>query len=249
MDLEYIPVVRDRRNPKSIINCVTPKYQQLIEALPDELLELPETELCFKAFGSMTPDENWSRLKINFWREYDTAQKDFGGKIDFKEVARGVCGEKHLAKLFQSHPDNFAYLLSRPIEYATQMDDLHGLAIREMRQILEMKVGFDAESGLPDTKLLQAKIQIFKYVDSKQKGAPIQKIETNSVQKNLNVNVEATPEEISRFKTLEEVDRRLRELEQQAPLALVEAKAIVDVLPVDRSVSHNGGRHIDTIKK
>lgn len=248
MELEYYPPAKDRRNPKSIINCVTGKYQALIENVADDLLEMPETELSRLCFGKHGPDENWARLKINFWREYEASQKEFGGKVDFRNVGKGVCGERHLLKLFTEDHARFAFILSRPLEYATQMEDLHALAINEMRSILTMEVGYDPETMLPDTKLLQAKIQIFKYVDSKQKGAPV--IKTESTQKNLNVNVEATPEDLQKFKSVEEIDERLKELERLANQALPPGTNLLDVtevLPTDRSVSHNGGRHVDCI--
>ena len=237
-----IPIQLDRRLPDSLINHSPQEFIKCLEALPQEVLDLDIDELAKNAYpigGLNSVPSKIFHLRLSLEREL-VSTKDFPARvIDIDRVVKGICSRRHFFTLIKD-PYIFAMILLPPGEYSIQMEDLLQLSIPEMRRILMLPDTFDPMSGQVDSRLLAVKMKLFMYIDTRQRGAVTQKTES----KNLNVTIEAKPEDMQKFLSVEDIDKRLAELEaiSREPVCLPPAR---DILPVMRVVSDNGGRHTE----
>jgi len=105
-----------------------------------------------------------------------------------------------------------------------------------MIETLKLPILYNAKTGLPDAQLLTVKQKIYEYVDQRMHGSIIQRQQID--QRSLNVNVDATPEQVSATpESMDELDKKIKALE----LELAQAPSLpppVEVLPVE-SVTEN----------
>lgn len=229
----------NRTDPHSVIQMVTNRFAEAMLSIPEDILSLSETDLVEKYFNSATGvPVVLAKLRVAFWKEYDyQLKKKFGGRIVIAKLVCGICGDRAFFKEVLDKPHALAFLLMRPAEYWNAIEEISQICLPEMRRIMLMREMINEKTGTPDYKLLDLKFKIFQYIDARIHGGFTQKVEN----KNLNVNVEATPEQLEQFKSVEEIDKRLAELERdKAQEALPPGEPPLEILPVQRVVQEAG---------
>ena len=204
-DFPEYTCLKDRTNPRSVINLVANEVGKVIENLPEEMTGLDESELkkiiAVKKEKLLPTDH---RLRVSFWKEYSRAQieKD---KIYSIKVYSGICSREYWEKYILTNPSKVAWITCPPVNFTKALDECLLLGINELRAILE--VPNLNRAGFIDPKILDAKLRALMFIDAKLHGSIVQKVET----KNLNVNVETqVPEE--KKMSVEELDAKIHEL-------------------------------------
>lgn len=214
-----------RDNPRSLINLITPGIQidfmNAYKARP-ELFGLEEEELDDKLrYEGVPPTKLDNALRARFWIEYDTAQAAHRN-MSVRNIIAGLCNDDDLYARILKKPHKVAWLLCRPMDYVTATEEMHMFSLRRMRKTLEQDV---VQHGKFNAKLAEAQIKIFQILDTRVKGAVIQK--------QMNINATIPQSGISTGKNAveqkEELERRLLELERAAEKArnkIIDARVI-----------------------
>jgi hypothetical protein len=195
--------------------------QDAIEQVPDWLFTMDALEL--RAHFQKQAEERglksgWlpsltdERLRNAFWAEYEASFKLNQG-MQMSRVYAGVCSKQCFYESVIKNPARVAWMLCPPTHYMNAMEEALLFGVDQMREILALPhVG---KSGLIDSKLCSVKVEIVKMLDARVKGAVVQKTQA------VNVNVKA--EDVEQVKSMvqgpnnmDEIDRRLRELEQES---------------------------------
>lgn len=191
---------------RSILNLVPTKISEKIslarEAKP-ELFERDERELRKEVLP--TPTDN--RLRLAFWNEYNRAQSE-SNAMKMNAVYAGVCSAQYFHDSYLQRPEHVAWLLCPPAAYQTIMEEALMFGIDQLRDILEMSVV--AKNGQINVKLGELKAKIVAMLDLRVKGA----VMTKNV--NLNLNAEGNVKKAVESNSMEDVDRRIAELEMLA---------------------------------
>jgi hypothetical protein len=213
MSQSLIPL-KDTTNPRSVISLVSPKFQEAILNIPEEYFGIDATEYEKTIGAGDTLTQTDKRLRMAFWLEYDRAQAR-GIGMEMKRVLGGACSEDYFYRVLRN-PKKVAYILIQPVSYELACKDLLDRSVMLLGQILDQIT----HSSKPDPKMYDVAIKIYNILDTRVNGAVVQRVE----QKNLNVNVDAQkgPDSLS----LDEVKKRLQELEKQNPEPrVIEVKA------------------------
>lgn len=227
---------------------VLPGYlKDKIGYLQPAYLEATEEELERSAFDG-PPDIFGSRLKLNFWEEYDAAKKS-GRVMQTTKIVYGVC-TPNLFKKFIDDKWRLAWLIRIPPDYKLSLADIHDLSLAQMREIMTMD-NYDPK-GQPNTKLLEVKFKVAQHVDMRLKGAIIQRIDQRNLNMNVNANADtaARPEDVAL--SMDEIENRLTQLKRKSASLLAPGGVQVDLLSaitaepdtIDVDASPNSNRGI-----
>src|SRR4051794_12800675 len=85
--------MRDKENPRSLINLLPTNVARALEVIPEDMLLQNEEELR----KLVNPDVLEERLRIAFWSEYDAAQRQ-QRKMRIASVYGGLCSSTYFAK-------------------------------------------------------------------------------------------------------------------------------------------------------
>lgn len=218
--------------PRPIVSLVSVQLKEKIEALPPELIDRPEHEILLeirKSNPTWTPSELDFGIRLNFWREYTYAQQH---RIQMRmtDIHKGVCSDRYFNRAVED-PHRLAYILCEFPDEAKKRKLGLSLLWNEMVKLIKSEIKNDLKTGLPDTKTMAQKLDLFKFLYSYEHGLPTQTI--NQTTKNLNYNVEATPQSLSP----EDVNEKIKRLEAQA-LGISHEPQLV--FPVEKVVEEIG---------
>lgn len=232
----------DNSNPISLYSLLPDCLKKAVQLIPDELLNLEEKDLIEKVYGCeqkiLVSDFGMRR---NLWQLYGEAQET-KRQIPTNKIYKGVCTDFTFYNALKS-PHRTAYLITEPTTDRAQASYILGLGWNELRKIMETPISINAKTGTPDTKLMDTKVKIQFYLDQRINGAIIQRIEQTTNQKNLNVNVTATPEQVQAQMSPEQIDARIAELEAQSK-QLSSPKEVKQLLPIE-NIEVEVGRRSD----
>lgn len=192
------------RNPKSVINLVTERLQELMKQLPQALLAMSEKEIRKKLEPGWTEEQ----LRIAFWDEYFLTVDNNNKKMRLEAVYARVCAKDIFYDKIKN-PLTLAYICKPPQDYIYQMRSLLNVGLERFSEILNLPV---KTNGRVDTRLIAEMIKIVTLVDNRVKGAVTQKIQIDGTQKNLNVNVNQNYEPP---KTHQDIEKELRDIEKE----------------------------------
>ncbi len=171
-----------------------------------------------------------SVIRRNFWDEYNRVQADELDAINLTNVFRETCSKETFYKLVRD-PRRLAYMLTEPhrdkvkSQYALDCvwDKIIALAKRDPE--------VNTKTGLPDSKVWDLQLKLFQFLEQQKHGSLIQRIK----QETTNVNVAMDGKDLQKFRSVEEVDRRLAELEAQLqkPIAIASEPRLV--LPIEQA--------------
>jgi hypothetical protein len=204
-ELEPVNPIKDKSEPRSIINITPGNFSRAVELIPDEFFELSEREL--RHNGDCGEIEE--KVRIAFWREYDQAQVA-KRNIHVTNVHKGTCSQQHFYRKVLTNPYKMAYVLTPPQEYALELEEMIAVGFRNLREIMALPLY--TSKGFVDARVAEVKLKIFESVMNRAKGALVYKTES----KNLNVNVDASSGVPTgadgKVITPEELDKKLNEI-------------------------------------
>lgn len=218
-DLEQKPIPRTKQqlepvreiifweegNPTSIINLVSDRLRELMRQLPPALLAMDENEIRRKL------DPSWiqEQMRLAFWDEYFLTIDNNERKMRVQAIyCQSTTRETFYTQI--ENPLFLAFLTKPPAGYVLKMRALLDMAMERMREVL--KYPLEDVNGKLNVKLVAEIIKIATLADNRIKGAVTQKIEIDSTQKNLNVNVNQNYEVP---KTHQDLEKELRDLEKE----------------------------------
>jgi hypothetical protein len=198
------------------LNLLPRFLQDLVLKLPTDYLELDEPGLRRLVFGDAlaVPHPTHERLRISLWDEYDRAVRHRDRQIDIARAIYGTCSMGYFVNKFCAVSENVAYIVQPPTDYTKSLKEMVQLSLSQFRDVLALPN--TKPNGDPNTKLIEAKTKIFQHVEMRLKGAIIQRID----QRNINVNFDGdptqAPREVTEGLTMDEVDEKLKALEQES---------------------------------
>lgn len=198
----------DLQTPNHFINLVPGSVRNQILLIPHELLALSEDSLIIKAYKDATPSDLDYGLRLSFWEEYEDCFKDLKS-MNMSKVCKGLCSYRHFIDTIIYDPIRLTFIITEPAISKQRLKYGYHLSLQEMIKIIKRKEEVNIKTGTTDTKLMDIKFKIFEYLDQRLHGSLIQRQEVKS----LNVNVEATAEQVGYPTTTEEIDKQLRALE------------------------------------
>lgn len=217
-----------------------PKMGDFLLKVPEEYFYIPEEKLVEKAYGpNKRPLQTDRQLKYRIWDLFNRYQHK-NSHLTMAEICKGICYPTALYKLMEV-PERLAYVCIEPFDYWVESEDLFRLSVPEMKQILMLPMEKDQKTNRYDVRLMDLKFKIFQYIDQRQNGTFVQKIETKS----LNVNVDATQK--ANPKTIEEVDAELQKLRKEALDVLPPQQVQPILLPVEQ-VKQEAGKDLHGLK-
>ncbi len=229
-----------RDDPRSVINLVPPNVQSALLVASKshaELFEMDERTLYQHLRGlSMLPGPTDNRLRIGFWNEFERVQHFNLKKMHMPSVYAGVCTQQYFDRFYLGSPTKVAWLLCPPASYVTIATEALSFGLEQLREILSVSPVLP--NGRIDVKLGELQAKIVTMLDQRLKGAVTQRIE----QKNMNLNISTTDKGVAKIAmqgTMEDIERRLKELKkrdrlaQEAPGQAIEAEGVV-VMPAEK---------------
>lgn len=220
------PAVELNTGPGSLVSMLPAKVQQLVEEalfLQPELFNKNESELAkYLAMdqAQVTPTDN--RLRLKFWMEYDRARMAGVQRMTLDNVIAGICYRESFYSTYLSKPAKVAWLLCIPAGYQLKTMETLEFGIDKMREILDMDPEKYGAKAAP--QMLALKQKITDMMNSWIKGAPVQRSLA------VNVHTGRQIQEISTDLSMEELEKRLKDLEKRTKIA---KNIPIDITPED----------------
>lgn len=190
----------------SVINMVPELLRKKIEEVPPDFWEMTEDELIqFTKHGKFNDVD--SKLRITFWAEYNRAF-DSGQMMRISGVVMGVCTSHTFYNRVASDPARLVYVMTPPLNYRVELEDTLNTLIKKLKQVAELPVLND--EGEPNYKNIELILKTFPHVDNRVKGGVVQRVEQKTV------TMSVPPPAIEDATSVNDIDRRLAELEQKS---------------------------------
>lgn len=220
----------DRVNERSFINLLPTMVQNyLIKAqqVKPGLFGLEERQLekILKAINSENrgPSGTENALRMRFWIEYDIAQEETRN-MRMLNIIAGVTDEPTFYRLLLK-PEKVAWLLCKPASYETATEEMHLLALSRLRKILEADPML---GGKLDVRLAEKQLKIFQILDTRVKGAVVQKTISLNAEISAKKAKEAGLLPTNPVEKKLALEKRLAELERSAEQKAGTAGQIID---------------------
>lgn len=199
------------RNPRSVINLVSDRLQELMRQLPQSLLAMSEKEIRRKLDPGWTEEQ----LRIAFWDEYFLTVDNNCKKMRIEAVYARVCAKDIFYDKIKN-PLTLAYMCKPPQDYIYQMRSLLNIGLERFAEILNLPLEVN---GRVDTRLITEIVKIVSIVDNRVKGAVTQKIQIDGTQRNLNMNVAYEPPKSHQDiqKELQNIEKEIKQLQSPQP--------------------------------
>lgn len=201
--------------------------REKINFLQDSYFERDEDDLVREIFKGGKPDLLSSRLKLNFWEEYDQARKKGGGQMRVTNIIAGVCTIAQFKK-YIGDKTRLAWLIRVPADYRLALADIQELGLAQMREILCMD-NYNAKGDI-NVKLLDVKFKIYQHSDMRVKGAIIQRIDQRNLNMNVNANANTEENPAKVALSMDEIEKRLTDLKRKSDSMLAPGGVQVDLM-------------------
>ncbi len=226
------PDIFNLENPRSIMNLVPgslKKFFQEHSLTEPELFNKDERDL-YKLLRSReeTPSPTDNRLRLKFWFEYDRCQ-EAGSFFNISNVIAGVTTKDYFDRGYLSKPNKVAWLLCPPTNYLVKAEEALEFGLEQLRDLLEQPNMLT--SGKVNVRVVELKLKIVQMLDSRVKGAV--------VQRSVNLNVGATDSVVRKnllSESMEDLQKQIKTLEarnraaQNAGLVPIRTqKSVIDV--------------------
>lgn len=202
----------DKSNPQSLYNLLPPSIQDHLLNAQNSFLNDLSNESIRKNIQH-TPEYKLARkVRSAFWMEYDNAV-NAGRKMHMTRVWQGVTASSgEFYNLFKK--EHLAvYIFTKPVAKDIQERSLLALAYEQIEDILTSD--HLRKDGSMDPFAAKVKIDIWKHLEERVNGGIVKKVSVQSEQKNINVNVDATGQQLIEMKRAEELTKRLADLREQ----------------------------------
>lgn len=205
----------DNQNERSAVRLVPERIgKNILDAVFEkpEYFDKDEREL-HKYLRSleMTPTPTDNRLRLKFWMEYDRAQAHGLKAMNMNNVFASVCTKEYFYTHYMTKPQKVGWLMCPPTGYMVKAEEALEFGLEQLRDILDQP---HMVGGRVDTKLGELKAKIVMMLDTRVKGAP--------VQRNMNLHVSTSDTQVAKAavaSTAEDLMRELKELERRNRMA------------------------------
>lgn len=226
-EIAILDATNDRSIVRLVPNTVSESITQHSFEKP-ELFDKDEHELHkYLREQNRTPTATDNRLRLKFWTEYDRAMSRGEKAMNMVNVLAGVCSRELFYGHYLRNPHKVAWLLCPPTGYMVKAEEALEFGLEQLRDILNQP---HTIGGKVDTKLGELKAKIVMMLDTRVKGAV--------VQKQMNLNVNTSNESVAKAAaagTMEDLQRQLLDLERRNRVAqnlpLASEKPVIDVDP------------------
>lgn len=224
----------DEENPRSLISIVWEEMKVQMrwarEKMP-ELFTLTERQLKRR----LDPDPVEARIRLRFWDEYARAQ-DKGRRLFLADCIRGICSNDYWKYNIHGRPEKIAWIITPPVDYITNMQELLYLGLEEFREILTLPIVNDM--GKADSRLIAQKVKIVELLDARVKGAVVQKIAIKQQIDQRTQHMLSDGEPLARLPDgdLASIETQIARVERQIGQAQKRVTETVDVVEVSHPV-------------
>jgi hypothetical protein len=160
----------DKDNPHSLVNIAPTPIVEIMNAIPNEMFELDETQLTTLFKVEIIDD----RLRTSFWSEYVRAVRT-EQKMNMHNIYGGICSKSHFVKYILGNTKRTMYMLTPRPDFHAECEDILFILTRKMRQIAE---GLDVYSkdGSVNLKAVEKISKAWETLTSKRRTFPTKKM-------------------------------------------------------------------------
>lgn len=218
-----------RADERALINLVPGSLGEALLAASQshpELFQMDERTL-YKSLRdlNMQPTPTDNRLRLAFWNEYDRAQATHR-PMEMVSVFAGVCHKSYFFGRYITRPEKLAWLVCPPASYEVVATEALSYGLEQMREILSLPIK-DAQ-GRVNVKLGELQAKIVVMLDQRLKGGFTQRLESKSMQLNISTSDSQVAKAAAQG-SMEEIERRIKELEKRERKALHLTEGASDV--------------------
>lgn len=196
---------------KTIEQYLTGKLLRALHALPTEVCTQSVTEL-EQHFNVTTL---LKQLKLSLWNQYRVAHEKNLSHISPSAVYDHLCSRAYFYVDVVDRPHVYAWMLHPPVSYEVATEEALNYGIERVREMLTAPLFSEAGNFIKENAAVI--LSAVKFLDSRVKGSPLQRIE----QKNLSVHMHQHTEGLTKEALDAELLELRRKLETQgAPLAI-----------------------------
>ena len=212
-----VPTITNPWNGKkrpSLLMLLDERIQTAVQKLPIDYLEMSEAQLD-KEIRLKTPGHRFSRthslLKIAFWDEYKRAAREKTTMLD-ENIYFGICSPEYFERFVVQDELYLAWLVTPPTDELVLQKELLLLGMKKMREAFEAPIIIkkkvttqDKKTGEKTTKierlvnvpLLKEIHAIFRTLQDRVHGSMVHKHMHDVKQTTMQLNVNATPEQVA----------------------------------------------------
>lgn len=171
--------LHDDADPNSLVNRTPKRLSAAIRELPATYVGDSEDRLLKKMrVKGLAPTPTDERLRLSFWREYDAAIEQ-NRMMSVTRVFGGICGKAYFYHEFMNSEMHMAYLVCRPADYASQLEQLLHKGLSRLQEIMELDVS--------NPKAANVVLSAIKYLDERVRGATVQRSMNISLTKDASI--------------------------------------------------------------
>jgi len=216
------PAVIDAADPRSLAEILPVELAEKVRELPAVLLEHDEVTLS----TLVNPSDQQKRLKIQFWDEYELANRE-NRHLILSNIVFGVCTKEYFSR-FLERAVNVAWLVTPRPSYKIRIAELIEKGLDQVEKIFLLEPNKDGTNAV---SIGQLKLSALRMLDMRKHGGYTQRIEQKSLVKEIKDDPKTqagSPTESS----VEELEAEVAELERRIRLGKNQNGALLDVTPV-----------------
>lgn len=214
-DLAFADDIKDKANPKSLVNICSTAIAERISAIPDDIIDLDESEL--EKLARVGPVER--QLRVGFMAEHERCLRQ-DDRFAPANVYRGICTKKYFFTWIVGNSYKLAYIIRPFPGYQICLEEMLQLALDEMRKILIAPIV--DKRGEFDHRIASAKISLFKDLADRRRGSATKKVEVDSKSLSLNINKDVSA------KSILDIEAKIKELEAGSINTLAVSEALTE---------------------
>lgn len=197
-------------------NILTTGLAEKFRKIPSEYFEMDFDQL----EKEVEPTQVEMMLRRSMWKEIRRVSSEKGTVIRPVNVYSGICSRENFSLVTQN-PKKFAYLLTPPRTYEQNVNHLIDRGMEKLMSVLDAKLVYS--NGHMDAKATKTLLDVVAYFESRIKGGIKQKVDINSKNQNLDVQVTVSTN------NMQDLDQKLAKMRED--LAVYAGQELVQGLP------------------
>lgn len=211
--------------PLSLLSLLEGKLRDAVLRVSPEMQRWDEKELATHGGVSYTRTDH--ALRASFWREYDKACALGRERITVKSIIAGICSETYFYERFLNEPARVAWMVLPHSVYAKEMEAILHRGTQRLWELMEMPIR--DKDGRVDPRRAEALLKVIQEVQNRVRGMAVQRVE----KKEVSLQMKAPSTKAIPVESMEDLQRRLTELEGARPATLtLPSSEPVDVVVV-----------------
>jgi hypothetical protein len=198
-----IPAMPATTIERDIVNMTEGALQQALLGLPEEYNTMSEKIL----ESHIVPTELDYLLRSSFSREVERVHI-YGGVIKAKDIYGDFCHKTYFYQKYIVNKKRLAWLVRPMPKYEKFMEAMLYLSNRRLWELINIPF---KEKGKYNARLCEVGLSAIKLIKEAVKGSPIQRLET----KTLNVNVDTVSPAKIHDMSMDQLEKEIEHLEKQ----------------------------------